>query len=161
MSVLADLVNAQGLNNRLFAEKAGISFRAITDIRSGKFEENLRNRNGVKHSTRKLIGVIQVLTRVLIACGENPQEWVKTHGLELTSREQQVMSATNQRPKPLMTLGLEAEEWNTLLLIANKPLTNEDVEQFAKAQEVFKDFFTVKQAVKLLVHKYKKSVEKE
>ncbi|HEY4480020.1 MAG TPA: hypothetical protein VJB58_00935 [Candidatus Paceibacterota bacterium] len=162
MKTLANLVNAQGLSNRRFAEKAGISFRAIADIRSGKFEEALQNRNGAEFSKKKRIGAIQVMSRVLIACGENPQEWVKTLGLEIDSREQQAMfEATSQRPRPLLAPGLGGDEWNTLLLIADTPLTKEDIEQLSKAQEVLGDFFTIKRVIQLLIHKHKKSVGKE
>lgn len=157
MTTLKELVNAQGLSNRLLAQKAGISFRSIADLRSGKFEEVLQNKNGADCSTRKRIGAIQVMSRVLIACGEDPKEWVRNHPkLELDERElRAVAEATSQRPKPLMTPGLGAEEWNALLHIADKPLAKEDVTQLAKAQEVLGDFFTIKRAIELLIHKHK------
>lgn len=162
MKTLKELVNAQGDSNRVFAEKAGISFTAIAKIRSGKWDESMQNKNGQGYTGRKRTGALQVMARVLVACGENPQEWIKTLGLSLTPQEEQAMSsATSRRPKPLTAPGLASEEWNALLIIANNPLTKEDVEQLLKAQEVLGDFFTIKLAIELLISKHKKSVEKE
>ncbi len=159
MKTLKEVVAAQGMSNRVFAEKAGISFRAIAEIRSGEWDEAMWNKNGKGYSGRKRAGAIQVMARTLVACGEDPQEWVKASGLSLTTQDEQAMSAaTCRRPKPLMTPGLGSEEWNALLTIADKPLTKEDVEQLSKAQEVLGDFFTIKLAIELLISKNKKNV---
>jgi hypothetical protein len=157
MKTLKEVVTAQGLSNRDFSAKAGISFRAIAEIRSGQWDEAMQNKNGKGYSGRKRSGAIQVMARTLVACGENPQEWIKTLSLTLTPQEEQTLSAaTSRRPKPLMAPGLGSEEWNALLTIADKPLRKEDVEQLAKAQDALGDFFTIKLAIELLISKNKK-----
>lgn len=157
MKTLKEVVEAQGLSNRNFATKAGISFRAIAEIRPGKWDEAIQGKNVRGYSVRKRTCAIQVMARTLIACGENPQEWVKTLGLALTPQEEQALSsATSWRPKPILAPGLGAEEWNALLTIANKPLSKEDIDQLAEAQEVLGDFFTIKLAIELLISKNKK-----
>ena len=157
MKTLKEVVVAKGMSNRVFADKAGISFRAIAEIVSGKLDEAVQEKNRKRLSGRKRAGLIQVITRALVACGEDPREWFKTLGVSLTTNEEQAMSgATSRRPKPLMASGLGTEEWNALLTIADKPLSKEDIEQLSKAQEVLGDFFTIKLAIELLISKHKK-----
>lgn len=156
MKTLEKVVVAKGMSNRVFADKAGISFRAIAEIRSGKLDEVLQEDNRRSLSRKKRAGLIQVVTRALLACDEEPRDWFTAHKVVLTTQEEQAMfAAMSRKPKLSVTPGLGAEEWNALLKIANRPLSKDDIEQLSKAQEVLGDFFTIKLAVELLISKHK------
>lgn len=150
---LKDLFGAQQMTHVLFAKKAGIGLQAISMIRSGEFDQNLHDKEIRKGwSERKRLGVVQVLARVLMACGKNSQEWVKETGLTLTTQEEQVMVvASSQRPKPLSVPELRLEEWNTFLSIKDHILTKDDLEKLMKAQEALGNFFTIKLAIEFLL----------
>lgn len=158
MNTLREVIERGGKSNRQLADEAGISFRAIAQIRSGEWDEAIRHKIG-GYTGRKRIGAIQVMARVLVACGEDPKAWIQASGISLTPQDERAISgATSRRPKPLTAHGLGPEEWNALLVIADSPLTKEDIDQLARAQEVLGEFFTIKLAIELLISKHKKHV---
>lgn len=159
MKTLKEVVEAQGMSTRAFVEKAGISLHTIGNIMSGEWDRAMLSNNGRSYSGRKRFGAIQTMARVLIACDVDPREWVKAVALHLTNKEERVMhdATVNRRPKLIITSGFGSEEWNSLLAIANNPLTKDDLEQLTKAQEALGDLFTIKLAIEVLIGKYKKN----
>jgi len=153
MKTLQEIVNEQGMTRRALARKAGTSFRALTDIASGKCDEMIQNKSGKGYTGRKRIGAIQSMARILVACGQDPQEWVRASGLSFTPEEKKTITAAISPKMP----EFGPEERNTLSVIANDPLTKEDAEQLLKAQEVLGEYFTVKMAVELLISRHKKN----
>lgn len=134
----ADYLNSamleKGWSTRDLASSARVSFRATSDIRTGKLEKALKK----SMPNRKKIGVSGSTYRILRALGQNPKEWMDKLGLEI--------------PKNEATDGMKFE--NQLRLVLTEPLTAEDIEQFGRVQKELGDLFSVEMALRLIMRKH-------
>jgi len=126
-----------GWSNRVLAERAGVSFRAPADIRSGRLEKLLKSGD---MSERKKRGVAQSTTRILKAFGVDPEPWLKKLGLPIL------------KPVQLQPRSISSQVSH----IAQKPVSDEDIESFIDARGPLGDLFTVELLIKMLINKHLK-----
>ncbi len=154
MDTLKELMESQGMTSRVFAERAGISFRAITEIRSGQWDTTVRS----TQTLRKRRAAVQVMTRVVSACGQDPKEWAKKFNFSLTPAEIASAVATALvGQQTVYKTGNVSIDWNILSTILVEPLTPEDLEKLSGGQKALGEFFTLELAVRLLFSTHKRS----
>lgn len=123
----------RGWSQKELAERARVSFRAISDARSGRLEELLKKKDV---GARKKIGVAGSTNRILLALGQDPKEWMGKLGLEVPKHKSSKKSFESQ-----------------LNFILSEPLTSEDIEQFGRVQKELGELFSVEMALRLIMRK--------
>lgn len=135
----ADFLNEEmkkrGWANRDLSSTARVSFRAISDARSGALEETLR---AGTMASRKRQGVEASTYRILQGLGVDPDPWMANLGLET--------------PKFVMTEGTKFED--RLRLILQEPITEEDVQLFGRLQKDLGELFSIEMACRVLMRKH-------
>lgn len=146
---LSAMVEAQEMSNRVLADKAGVSFRVITEVGSGTWEQEIFLSKWSKRKKERSFGATM---RLIVACDESPDEWIER--LELTRVfSRSVIKRLLREATDIKTE--KTSRWHLLDSIADEPITEADIEKLMKGMELGEDFFTIEMAIRLLIANHK------
>lgn len=142
-----DAMVTQGLSARALAFEAGISFRAITEARSGQLEIGLVSDT---LSLRKRIGLMKSTPRLLKGLGADVEKWMTSLGLTddnlRVARRNAPQWWKEGGPKTkIRTVFAQAND------ISSQPVPSQCVDELRKVQVVLGDLFTVEMLVRILL----------
>jgi len=129
-------MRARGWSNRVLAQKAGVSFRAISEACSGKLEVLMQDPHC---SWRKRIGASAATHRIIAVLGAEAMPWAKRLGLEDYHGHETSLRVSQE----VIRNGLEAV------------LSSEDIEWLHATKAVLGEMLTLDLALRLLVKRHK------